>query len=67
MSIIDVYAITDDEDSDPDSIYTGEQGGLIDVLGNVTLDLLYHDHDMGHDVFNVRNPSGAVIAVAYAS
>lgn len=63
---IDVYAITDAEESDPDPIYTGDEAGLIEALGNVTLDLLYHDDDMDHDVLNVRNADGVVIAVAYA-
>lgn len=66
MSIIDVYAITDAEESDPDPIYCGDRVGLTDVLGDVTLDLLFHDDDMNHDVFDVRNADGVVIAVAYA-
>ena len=62
---LEVLAITDDEESDPDPIYTGDMTGLIDLLGNVTLDHLFHDDDMNHDVFNVLDANGVVLAVAY--
>ncbi|MGV0695854.1 hypothetical protein [Mycobacterium paraintracellulare] len=71
-AFIDVYAINDADDSDPDSIYyasantTAElRSGLIDAMGNVTLDFLFTDDDTGHDVYNVRNADNNVIAVAY--
>ncbi len=59
MSNLDVYAISDDEESDPDPIYHGDVAGLIGVLGDVTLEPL----DDG--IFNVLNADGVVIAVAY--
>jgi hypothetical protein len=65
-NFLDVYSINDAEESDPDPIYEGDMTGLIDLMGNVTLDLLFHDDDMNHDVFNVLNAEGVVIAVAYA-
>ncbi len=71
-NFIDVYSITDAEESDPDSMYyatantTDElHARLIDALGDVTLDLLFNDADMGHDVYNVRNAHDDVIAIAY--
>lgn len=33
--------------------------------GDVTLEPLFHDADMGHDVYNVRNADNDVIAIAY--
>ncbi|BBY94283.1 hypothetical protein MGALJ_39520 [Mycobacterium gallinarum] len=62
---IEVYAITDDEESDPDPIFMGSHDDMLDALGNVTLELLFHDDDMGHDVYNVVRADGTVIAVAY--
>lgn len=63
---LDVYSINDANDSDPDPIYEGDMTGLIAMMGNVTLDHLFHDDDMNHDVFNVLDANGAVVAVAYA-
>jgi hypothetical protein len=63
---LDVYSINDAEDSDPDPIYEGDMAGLIALMGNVSLDHLFHDDDMNHDVFNVLDADGVVVAVAYA-
>jgi len=67
---IDVYAITDDENSDPDSMYyatantTDElRARLIDAMGDVTLEFLFADDD--DKVYNVRNADNDVIAVAH--
>jgi hypothetical protein len=69
---LDVYAINDDDESDADSIlYTTAHDtdtlrrALIDAMGNVTLDFLFHDDLMHNDAYNVRNADDDVIAVAY--
>lgn len=71
-AFIDVYSINDDDDSDPDSVYYATANTidelcshLIDAMGNVTLDFLFTDDDMGHDVYDVCNADNDVIAVAY--
>lgn len=71
-AFIDVYSINDADDSDPDSIYYATantidelRSRLIDAMGNVTLDFLFTDDDMHHDVYNVCNADNDVIAVAY--
>ncbi|WP_407559297.1 hypothetical protein [Mycobacterium paraintracellulare] len=71
-TFIELYDITDADDCDPDPIYYATaadadalRSGLIDAMGDVTLELLFNDADMGHDVYNVRNADNDVIAVAY--
>jgi hypothetical protein len=65
-AFIDVFAITDAEDSDPDPIFEGATSDLTAALGDVSLAFLFHDDDMNHDVFNVLDAQGVVIAIAYA-
>lgn len=62
---LEVYAITDDEESDPDPIFEGSQDDLVRTFGDVSLDFLYRDDDMGTNVYNVVRTDGVVIAVAY--
>ncbi len=38
---------------------------MIRAFGDVSLDFLFHDDDMGTNVYNVVRADGVVIAVAY--
>ncbi|KEF98367.1 hypothetical protein K883_01370 [Mycobacterium sp. TKK-01-0059] len=62
---LEIYSINDAEDSDPDPIYEGDDDGMIRAFGDVSLDFLFHDDDMGTNVYNVVRADGVVIAVAY--
>ncbi|MES3639880.1 hypothetical protein Q9Q75_25710 [Mycobacterium intracellulare] len=69
---IELYDLTDADDCDPDPIYYATadaddklRSGLVDAMGDLTLELLFNDADMGHDVHNVRNADNDVIAIAY--
>ena len=69
---IDVYAITDDDESDPDAMFYATaddtdalRRALIDAMGDVTLEHLFHDDLMRYDAYNVCNADDEPVAVAY--
>lgn len=69
---IDVYAIIDDDESDPDAMFyaiaddtNALQRALVDAMGDVTLEHLFHDDLMHHDAYNVRNADDEPVAIAY--
>ncbi|WP_084031198.1 hypothetical protein [Mycobacterium avium] len=62
---LEIYSINDAEDSDPDPIFEGDHDAMIRAFGDVSLDFLFHDDDMGTNVYNVVRADGVVLGVAY--